>query len=73
METTRTKYAVTSATNRTVIFVCDAASKKDALQQAMSALDRTKVPASWSAWTVAELPADLQADAAKWQPNCEEI
>lgn len=64
-----TKYAVTSATTRTIAFVCEASSKEDALQQAMAALDRNKIPASWSAWTVAELPADLQAAAATWQPE----
>lgn len=60
------KYAITNATSRSVVFVCDANSKDEALANAMAALDRSKVPASWSAWAVAELPNDLRAEATAW-------
>jgi len=61
-----TRYAVSVATSRTIAWVGEASSKEDALARAVVALDRNKVPLSWSAWTVDELPADLQAAAMAW-------
>lgn len=59
-------YAVSAAHSRAIVWVGEAASKEDALARAMIALDRTRAPASWSASTVAELPADLQTAARAW-------
>lgn len=62
------KYAVTSATNRSIVWAGNADSKEHAISLAVIALDRTRAPASWSAWLISELPADLCAEALAWTP-----
>lgn len=64
---TKSTFAVTNAFSRTVVFVVQADSKDHAMQLAATGLERTRTPSSWSAWTIDELPADLQAEAAAWK------
>lgn len=65
--TNEIQYAVTAATSRTIVWVCNATSKDEALAKAMASLERTKIPASWSACPVTELPADLKTEALAWK------
>lgn len=67
------KFAVVSATSRSVVFVCEAATKEAAISAAVTGLDRSRAPASWDAWQVSELPSDLQVDAEKWRPDAEVV
>lgn len=60
------KFAVLNVVSRSVVFVCEAADALDALEIAKLGLDRTKVPAAWSAQPVADLPGDYAACAEAW-------
>ena len=64
METNNTRWAVIKCTpTRSVVGVFNAASKNEALALCAVAADRDRAPASWDAWPVSDLPADLRTMA----------
>ena len=68
MTNTNTRFAIVSAVSRSIVYVLDAPSSDAALEGAAASLDRTRVPAAWSATPVDKLPPDLHELARAWRP-----